>query len=131
MYMTASFEERKFNDDLLMQDADRKLAAKKFPSIFHVLDHPQLRDLFVQFDRPATNAKTTGLKAGLLAIGLGFCALAFAASELLLTHPVDDAAVAHAEGWTGVVLATISGLCALLSFLIGTLGVLSAGRKRR
>jgi hypothetical protein len=128
--MPASFDERKFNDDLLMLEADRKLAEKKFPSIFHVLDHPELRELFVQFDAPATRAKGKGLKAGLWAIGLGFCALAVAASELLVTHSIEETATARTEAWTGVVLATISGLCAFLSFLIGTMGVLSAGRKR-
>jgi hypothetical protein len=127
----ASFDERKFNDDLLMQEADRELAAKKYPSIFHVLDHPELRELFVQFDRPATHAKRTGLKAGLSAIGFGFCALAAAALELLITHSAHDTPAAHAEEWTGIVLAAISGLFGLLSFAIGTMGVLSAGRKRR
>lgn len=59
--MAAAFEERKFNDDLLVQEADRKLAARKYPSIAHVLDHPALRELFVQFDKPATRAKNTGI----------------------------------------------------------------------
>jgi hypothetical protein len=44
---------------------------------------------------------------------------------------VDATLAGHGETWTGVVLAAISGLCGFLSFLIGTLGVLSAGRKRR
>jgi hypothetical protein len=121
--MAASFDDHKFNDDLLLQDADRRLAAKKYSSIFHVLDHPELREFFVQYETPATRAKSMGLKAGLWAIGLGFCALAMAASEFLSTHST--------ESWTSIVLATISGLCGLLSFLIGTMGVLSAGRKRK
>lgn len=129
--MAAAFDNHKFNDDLLLQDADRKLAAKKYPSIFHVLDHPELRELFVQYDAPAKRAKSTGLKAGLWAIGFGFCALAVAASEFLVTHSVGDPAGARVEDWTSVVLATISAFCGLLSFLIGTMGVLSAGRKRK
>ena len=84
--MVASFDDRKFNDDLLLQDADRKLAAKKYPSIFYVLDHPELRQLFSEYDTPAHRAKSTGLKAGLWAIGFGFGALAVAASELLRMH---------------------------------------------
>jgi hypothetical protein len=128
--MTASFDERKFNDDLLIHEADRELAERRYPSIFHILDHAELRELFVKFDRPATRAKRMGLTAGLWAIGLGFFALAIAASELLATRSVDGAA-AHAEHWIGIALAATSGLCALLSFLIGTTGMLSAARKRR
>ena len=128
--MAAPFDDHKFNDDLLLEDTDRGLAQKKYPSIFHVLDHPELRDLFIQYDSPATRAKSTGLKAGLWAIGLGFCALAVAASELLSTATLDHAASGGAKASTGIVLAMISGLCGLLSFLIGTMGVLLAGRKR-
>ncbi len=123
--------DHKFNDDLLLQDADRRLAAKKYPSIFHVLDHPELRELFAQYDAPAKRAKSTGLKAGLWAIGFGFCALAVAASEFLVTQPLHHPVGARAEDWTSVVLATISGSCGFLGFLIGTMGVLSAGRKRK
>jgi hypothetical protein len=121
--MIASFDDHKFNDDLLLQEADRNFAKKRYPSIFHVLDHPELRELFSEYDRPALRAKSTGLKAGLLAIGFGFSAFAVAASELLLT-------ASQLENWTSVVLAVISGLCGVLSVLIGSIGVLSAGRKR-
>jgi hypothetical protein len=114
----------KFNDDLLLEDADRKWAEKRFPSIYHVLDHPQLRGLFDQFDIPAKRAKQTGFRAGFGAVIFGFAALAVASSELLLGRPGSD-------DWTGVTLATISGALGVLSFLVGTIGVLTAGRKRR
>src|ERR1035437_2636838 len=104
--MAAAFDNHKFNDDLLLQDADRRLAAKQYPSIFHVLDHPELRELFLQYDAPAKRAKSTGLKAGLWAIGFGFCALAVAASEFLVTHSLGDPAGAEVHDWTSVVLAT-------------------------
>ena len=54
-----AFDHHKFNDDLLLQDADRKLAQRKYPSIFHALDHPELRDLFCEYDAPANRAKRT------------------------------------------------------------------------
>jgi hypothetical protein len=129
--MAALLDERKFNDDLLLHEADRKIAARRYSSIYHVLDHPELRELFVRFDKPATQAKRNGLKAGFWAIGLGFLALAIAASELLNLRPMVDTTDTHTEGWISVSLAIFSGLCGLLSFLIGTLGVLSAGRKRK
>jgi len=126
-----AFDHHKFNDDLLLQDADRKLAQRKYPSIFHAPDHPELRDLFSEYDAPANRAKRTGLIAGLWAIGFGVSALAIAASEFLVTHPIADEGTSHTMNWTGFVLAVASGLCGLFSYLIGTIGVLSAERKRR
>jgi hypothetical protein len=118
--MLAPSDDHKFNDDLLLHEEDRKLALLKYPSIFHVLDHPELRQLFSKYDVRANRAKHTGLMAGIWAIGFGFGALGIAALELL-----------YAENTThGLALAIISGLFGVLSFLIGSVGVLFAGRKR-
>jgi len=118
--MVALSDDHKFNDDLLSDEEDRKLALAKYPSVFHVLDHAELRQLFSKYDAPANRAKHTGLMAGILAIGLGFGALGIAALELL-----------HTENTTyGVALAIISGLFGVLSFVIGSVGLLFAGRKR-
>src|SRR5215831_4589514 len=118
--MLAPSDDHKFNDDLLLHDEDRKLALMKYPSIFHVLDHAELRQLFSKYDVPANRAKHTSLLAGIWAIGLGFAALGIAALELLSTQ----------SATYDVALAVISGLLGLLSFLIGSIGVLFAGRKR-
>lgn len=61
--------DHKFNDDLLLLEEDRKLASIKYPTIFHVLDHPQLRQLFSKYDVPANRAKRIGLIAGFGASG--------------------------------------------------------------
>jgi hypothetical protein len=118
--MLAPSNDRKFNDDLLLIEEDRKLASIKYPTIFHVLDHPQLRQLFSKYDTSANRAKRIGLIAGFWAIAFGFGALAVAALELSLVHPATY----------GVTLAVISGLSGILSFTIGSVGVLFAGRKR-
>jgi hypothetical protein len=118
--MVALSDDHKFNDDLLLHEEDRKLALAKYPSIFHVLDHAELRQLFSKYDAPANRAKHTGLMAGILAIGFGFGALGIAALELLYTQ----------NATYGVALAMISGLFGVISFLIGSVGVLFAGRKR-
>ncbi len=55
--MLAPSDDHKFNDDLLLHEEDRKLASIKYPTIFHVLDHPQLRQLFSKYDVPANRAK--------------------------------------------------------------------------
>jgi len=36
----SSVGKRRFDDDLLLEESDRTLAAKNYPSVFHVLDHP-------------------------------------------------------------------------------------------
>lgn len=118
--MGAPFDDHKFNDDLLLHEEDRKLALLKYPSIFHVLDHAELRELFSKYDAPANRAKHNGLMAGILAIGLGFGALGIAALDLLSTE----------NATYGVALAVISGLFGVLSFFIGSVGLLFAGRKR-
>lgn len=113
-------DHRKFNDDLLLHEDDRKLASVNYPTIYHVLDHPELRAVFSNYDTAANRAKRIGLIAGLWAIAFGFGALGIAALELILVHPT---------GYS-IALAVISGLCGLLCFLIGSVGVLFAGRKR-
>jgi hypothetical protein len=113
-------KDHKFNDDLLLLEEDRKLASIKYPTIFHVLDHPQLRQLFSKYDTSANRAKRIGLIAGLWAIAFGFCALGIAAMGLLFRNPTKYS----------IALAVISGVCGVLSFLIGSVGVLFASRKR-
>jgi hypothetical protein len=118
--MVLSRDDHKFNDDLLLPEQDRQLAAIKYPSIVHVLDHHELRQLFSKYDTSGNRAKHLGLVAGIWAIGLGFGALGIAATELLFAKPTNYS----------VALAVISGLFGVLSFLIGSVGVLFAGRKR-
>jgi hypothetical protein len=119
--MPTPIDQHKFNDDLLLHDSDRKLAADKYPSIYHVLDHPELRQLFSEYDEPASRAKRNGLRAGIWAIGLGFGALAMAALEIL-KHPAADRLAANGPGedWGSIALAGVSFTLALLCFLIGS-----------
>jgi hypothetical protein len=119
--MVSPVDDHKFNDDMLLHESDRKLAASKYPSIVHVLDHQELRHLFIEYDAPASRAKRTGLMAGLGAIGLGFFALAAAAAEITVAHSAD---------WFTVPLAGFAGMCGLASFVVGSVGVLFASRKR-
>ena len=126
--MAPSVDEHKFNDDLLLHESDRELAARKFPSIVHVLDHPELRKLFIEYDAPANRAKRNGLRAGFWAIGLGFAALAAAAAEILFIHSSGDEAERARAGVA--VVSGLFGLFGVLSFSIGSVGVLFASRKR-
>jgi hypothetical protein len=116
--------EHKFNDDLLLAAGDLILAAEKYPSIWHVLDHPALRELFLNYDGPARRAKSRGLTFGLIAIALGFVALAVAALESLFI------AAGEKADSSGLWLSVGSFVCAAASLLIGNIGVLFGARKR-
>jgi len=48
--------QQKFNGDLLLCKKDQDLAAERYPAVLHVLDHPELRDCFTQYDDPANSA---------------------------------------------------------------------------
>jgi hypothetical protein len=129
--MAPSVDDHEFNDDLLLHESDRRLAARKYPSIFHVLDDRELRKLFIEYDVPANRAKRKGLRAGFWAIGFGFGALAAAAAEILFIHSASD--IHPAGGWAeraeaGVTV--VSFVFGVLSFSIGSVGVLFATRKR-
>jgi hypothetical protein len=115
----------KFNNDLLLEEHDRKLAARKYPTILHVLDHPELRQLFLQYDEPANRAKRNGRIAGLAAIAFGFMALAIAALEYPMTHQPDGR-----YDFLRLPLAASSAVCGIVCVLIGSIGVLFARRKR-
>jgi hypothetical protein len=124
--MTTSLDEsHKFNDDLLLENEDRNLANRKYPTIAHVLDHPELRQLFRQFDEPANRAKRRGRIAGFIAIGLGFVALALAALEYPAVHQTGE----HSN-IAQVALAVTSALCGIAGVLVGSMGLLFARRKR-
>ncbi|MGO9419496.1 hypothetical protein, partial [Roseiarcus sp.] len=109
---TMTSQDHKFNDDLLLLESDLSLARKKYPSIVHVLDHPALRRLFIEYDEPARRAKSKGLWFGLLAILLGLIALAVAALESKVT-------ASDLGDCLSVSLALVSSVCAGVSVLIG------------
>jgi hypothetical protein len=117
--MKPAIDGHKFNDDLLLAREDRDLAARKYPAISHVLDHPELRQLFAVYDVPANLAKRRARKAGLLAIGLVWFALVIASSEHFLAH-------------TGLAtyFAVISAACGLIGVIIGGTGILFAAKKQ-
>jgi hypothetical protein len=71
----------RFNDELLLSDADRALAQKTFPNVYFALDHPELREEFARIDAIAVRAKNTSQR-------IGFAALIFATLSLL-TFPIE------------------------------------------
>lgn len=117
--MKPAIDGHKFNDDLLLAQEDRDLAARKYPAILHVLDHPEMRHLFVAKDGPANRAKRRARTAGLWAIGLVWIALVIASSERLLGE----------TPWPEI-FAIVSALCGLSGVIIGGTGILFARKKQ-
>jgi hypothetical protein len=76
--------ERKFNDDLLLGQEDQALARSVFPQLYHVLDHPELREEFLVYNRLANKAKNWVHGLGVTAITLATLALLFSAISPLL-----------------------------------------------
>ena len=125
--MPVPVQKHKFNDDLLLKEEDQKHAATRYPAISHVLDNPELRTLFSDYDEGAKRAKIIGRRTGLVAIILVFFALALAASEHLLGEEKANQAF-----WTlPTILALLSGFFGLLGVIIGGIGVLHSEKKRR
>lgn len=69
----------RFNDELLLTEADRTLAQNAYPNVFFALDHPELRAEFERVDGRAVNAKNTSRRIG--------CAALVFATLSLLTFP--------------------------------------------
>jgi hypothetical protein len=137
--MASPIESHKFNDDLLLDQqsprtfpvqgsprlSDRELAGMKYPTILHVLDHAELRELFSEHDVLANRAKRAGQRAGFRAIGLVGIALAIASAEHLLNHEKGTFTF-----WVRITLIFISAFCGLGGVAIGAMGILFAGKKR-
>lgn len=69
----------RFNDELLLSEADRDLAEASYPNVFFALDHPALREEFHRVDKLAIRAKNTSRRIG--------CAALIFATLSLLTFP--------------------------------------------
>jgi hypothetical protein len=107
--------EHRYNSDLLSSKLDLEAARKRYPDIIHVLDHPELRAHFVEYDNPANRAKKRSLLTGVIAILLGALSLIIAAAEPLhgrLSH----------QTWYW--LAVLSAFVGLAGLLIGLSGVM-------
>jgi len=97
-----------FNDDLLANAGDAQKARKLFPKVIHVLEDPQVIDLFRQIDKRANQAKRKWRGWGILVIMSGTLALIGASVAPLL----DNESVARA-------VAAAAALSGLLSIVMG------------
>lgn len=102
----------RYNDDLLLAQASRDRASREFPTVFHVLDHEELRGAFRTDNDIANRAKRQSHVAGFWAVIAAFAALSSASIEPLWRHlfspwPQVIAVIAASLGLTSFCLAAI------------------------
>jgi len=113
----------KFNDDLLLTDADQILAQERFPEVFHALNFPDLRDIFVRYDAQANRAKHLSRRAGIVAIFLGVVALLGASGTAIYEASLGQ--------WWSRAIGGISAFLGIASLLVGSIGALTGQAKQR
>ncbi len=111
-----------FNNDLLLSEADQKLAKEEFPNVFFALDFPNLRSLFQPFDVRANLSKTRSRRWGVTAVLLATLALMLAAAEVLLHHYPKDLVKT---------IAGVGAIAGIASVLIGFFGIMFHEKKQR
>lgn len=110
----------RFNDDLLLEDADRDFAKTHYEAIYHALYHEALCKTFNELDPKANSARKRSRTWGSRAVVLVSVALLLAVSEPL-----------YAQAHTlALILAALSGLCGIAGAGIAKFGVLHARQKR-
>lgn len=115
-----NYVQQKFNDDLLIGEDDRDRAAVAYPTVFHVLDHPKLRQCFLEYDAPSNAAKKRSVYLGSVAIFFATAALLSTSLEVPF----------HGEPSVVTRIALVAAGCGILSVLIGALGLLYGQTKR-
>jgi hypothetical protein len=102
-------EARVFNDDLLLNVGDLRYAEEQFPEIFPLLDHPELRSVFLKHEQRANKARLWVHWLGLLAVFFATVALLGVATESLRAHDNYSRMLAIIFEACGVVAALITG----------------------
>ena len=118
--MTARPTQR-FNDDLLLNQVDRELAEQRFAEIFHVLDFPELRELFQRYEVLGSLGKATRHHVGLFAVALAAIGL-LAATPLLSDE--------YGKTWA-VVIGVAAAILGMVGVWIGSFGILSGESRER
>lgn len=115
----------RFNDDLLANEGDLERAEHLYPDIVHVLNHPELRQLFSSYDVPANEAKRRSRKAGVAAVILVTASLMLLALEPILRLYSEHAGQYQALlKWVEHTLVYVSAGLAVAGAIFGLLGVL-------
>jgi hypothetical protein len=110
-----------FNDDLLLSQVERDLAEQRFAEIFHVINFPELRELFQRYEMLGGLGKATRHHIGLLAVALAAIGL-LAATPLLSDE--------YGKTWA-VVIGVVSAILGMVGVWIGSFGIFSGESRER
>ena len=111
------------NDDLLFDAEQRAFLLRHHPQAGPIFDWQELRDLFSEYDPPASHFRKRSRRNGVRAVLLGCLGLA-------LTAIAAGGLFGDAE-WPRRILGAAGGALALASGIVGIGGVLSGGLKDR
>ena len=111
-----------FNTDLLLNEADRIEAARRYPLVAFALNHEQLRQTFLPIDQRANISKRRSRRWGVIAVFLAVIALTLAGAEVLY-HDWDKSIVR--------LFALIGAVGGIASVVIGFFGIMFREKKQR
>ena len=117
----------RFNDELLLSEADRDLAKASYPNIFFAMDNPALREEFHRVDELAIKAKNTSRR-------IGCAALVFATLSLLTfpSEPLIESLWPSEASQADIIrsLGVLGAVFGILALVFGNLG-LGFGKVKR
>jgi hypothetical protein len=113
-----------FNNDLLANEGDLKIAQDLYAPVLHAFYHKELIDYFAKYNEPANDAKMKSTRYGMWAIALGALVLALAAAEIIMRS------IDLPHEWS-LAMGGIAATCGLASIAVAGLGVLYGDRKIR
>lgn len=116
--------EHRFNSDLLLSESDREIAKTAYPEIYHVIDHPDLRKEFADYDTIANRSKVRAQRVGFAAVVLATVALFFSAITPLLLVLIPSV-----PPWVERLFAYAEA-CGLIGAAIAAGGILIGGFKK-
>lgn len=117
----------RFNDELLLSEADRNLAITSFPNVYFALDHPELREEFERIDNLANRSKRVSRRVGCAALVFATLSLLTFPAAALLKDTLADGVISDRAMLTSGILGAAFGILALI---FGNLG-LGFGRVKR
>jgi hypothetical protein len=100
--------EHKYNDDLLAHAEDQEAARQLYPAVFHVLDHPKLREEFSRYNELSNRSKRRVHRIGLIAVVLAAMALFSSAATPILKDVEEIPNLSHSAISTLQTLQSVS-----------------------
>ncbi|MEM7330382.1 MAG: hypothetical protein AAF437_16690 [Pseudomonadota bacterium] len=117
----------RFNDELLLSEADRNLANTSYPNVYFALDHPELREEFVRVDALANRSKKVSRWVGCAALVFATLSLLTFPFALMLQGVLTDNEISDD---LMLALGILGASFGLLALIFGNLG-LGFGRVKR